>query len=357
MKRSFGIDILRTGSIILVILRHYAFYTEFNWGYFAVESLFVVSGYLIGQMLFNSYYATPQVEVEALKKFMFRRWMRVFPLYYFLLLVKFIIAPAIGIKIIFYFLFIQNHTVNVDFYPVTWTLCIEEWFYVLTPLAIFVFMRYISNKNFHMLLLLIGTIILINFLRAFWVYKTDIPYGGIIGNVPLRQDAPLMGLLLAFIKFRYRPAFDKLNKLSVFIVGLILMTLFMWAMHVVQFPNDLRDKFVWTRTVSFHFLGLITALCLPFLEQSIPLGESKWMQHVNTFVKWGGKLSFALYLTHGEVLHLLVKWLKNDMSYRNISYIGIAITIGLSWFLHWAIEKRVLEWRDKKKPDNWQAKI
>lgn len=357
MKRSFGIDILRTVSIAMVIFRHFGFYTGFNWGYFAVESLFIVSGYLIGQMLFHGYYATPVVEAAALKKFMFRRWMRVFPLYYFLLLVKFILTPAIGLNIIWYFLFLQNHFYGVSFFPVTWTLGIEEWFYVLTPLIVYVFMRYVSARPKHLLYLLAGIIVMITLARTVWVYHTDRPWGALTGNIPFRLDSPLIGVLLAFIKIKYPAVFGRLNRLPVFLAGLALMGVFIWVLHIVRTPVDRMDEFFWTRTISFTILGLLVAMMLPYIEKSIPEPKGAAGKFIGSFLKWGGKLSFAMYLVHTDVHLYLEKYLHGKVPEPAIGWIAVPITIGLAWLLHHYIEKKALDWRDKKQPDNWQSKI
>ncbi|TND01578.1 MAG: acyltransferase 3 [Bacteroidetes bacterium] len=357
MKRSFGIDILRTVSIAMVIFRHFGFYSGFNWGYFAVESLFIVSGYLIGQMLFHGYYATPVVEPAALKKFMFRRWLRVFPLYYFLLIVKFILAPAIGINIIYYFLFLQNHFYGVSFFPVTWTLGIEEWFYVLTPLIVYIFMRRVSAQPKHMLMLLAGIILIINLARFGWVYYSDRPWGGLTGNIPLRLDSPLIGVLLAFIKIKYTGVFNKIHRLPVFLCGLALMGVYIWILHIVRTPVDRMNDFLWTRTLSFTILALLVAMMLPYIEKSIPEPKHRLLKFVSAFMKWGGKLSFAMYLTHSDVHLYLEKYLHGKIPDLAIGWLAVPITIGLSLLLHHFIEKKALDWRDKKQPDNWQSKI
>jgi peptidoglycan/LPS O-acetylase OafA/YrhL len=357
MKRSFGIDILRSVSIMMVIFRHFGFYTHFNWGYFAVESLFIVSGYLIGQMLIHSYFATPQVQPEALTKFMFRRWMRVFPLYYFLLIVKFILTPAIGWHIIYYFLFLQNHFYGVSFFPVTWSLGIEEWFYIFTPIALYVFMRKVSSKVFNVFLFFLTIIITINLLRFFWVYYTNRPFDAITGCIPLRLDSPLIGVLLAFIKFGFKDVFKKLNTLPVFLFGLTAMALWIWLMHIIRSPVDRVNSLIWARTISYTTLGIITAICLPFLEQSVPIPPGKIMAQFARLIKWIGKVSFALYLTHGDVHYYTIKLLPKGTADWIIVSVALIATFGVSWLLHWGIEKRVLEWRDRKRPDNWQSKI
>lgn len=355
--RSFGIDIIRTIGIIMVVFRHYNIYTKFNWGYYAVEALFIVSGYLIGQMLFNSYFETPKVQPYALKKFIVRRWLRVFPLYYFLLIVKFILAPAIGLNIIYYFLFLQNNFYGITFYPVTWTLCIEEWFYIVTPFLIYGFLRFVSQKPAHLTVFLLSIILFIVIARSVFVHITDRPFGGLTGNVPLRLDSPLMGVFLAWIKFNYKNIFNKMNTLWFFLCGIGAISLFTVALYWVRSPIDRIDDFFWTRTVLYNFLGITTMMVLPYMEKSVKVPEGKLWGILAFIMKWAGKLSFAIYLTHTEVMRYMQSFLSNHLPQPLIIFLAIIATTTISFVLHQLIEKKALEWRDRRHPDNWQTKM
>ena len=90
MKRSFGIDLVRTVAILIVMLRHYGLLGGFNFGIYAIEFLFVVSGYLIGQILIKSFYSVESISFSTVKLFMMRRWFRILPMYYLAILIKFI---------------------------------------------------------------------------------------------------------------------------------------------------------------------------------------------------------------------------------------------------------------------------
>ncbi|HVG40283.1 MAG TPA: acyltransferase, partial [Chitinophagaceae bacterium] len=88
-----SINGLRAISILLVIISHVAVYYQADWfiGQFGVNVFFILSGYLITRLLL--------VEEESkgtinLKKFYVRRTLRIFPAYYFMLLVYFILQVA-----------------------------------------------------------------------------------------------------------------------------------------------------------------------------------------------------------------------------------------------------------------------
>lgn len=352
MSRSFGIDLMRTLSILLVILYHYGLVKGFNLGYFAIEFLFVISGFLIGQILFNDFYSTETVEASSVKRFMIRRWFRILPLYYFAILVKFIVDPSIGWNVFYYVFFLQNHFYGVTFYPETWTLVIDEWFYLGTPILLFLFMRYISGEKKAVGFYILGLIIFINILRIAWVYYSDRKWEGLVGNVPLRQDTLLLGVFLSFIKRNYYSIFEKMNSLKVFAFAVTLLVLYIAIIYSIRVPSDHINQFFWTRTLSFSLLSFLVFLSLPFIENSIYPFRPNKLKVVNKAIVWGSKLSYALYLFHGQALVLAKKvFLSVDVSVLLVRISGIILSFFLSYLLYQFLEKKFLIIRDKYYPD------
>lgn len=357
MKRSFGIDLVRAVAILLVILRHYGFTAGFNIGYYAIEYLFVISGFLIGQILFNDFYSSETLEAGSLKRFMIRRWFRILPLYYFAVFAKFIIHPAIGWNILYYVFFLQNHFYGISFYPETWTLVIDEWFYLVIPVMLFVFMRFVSKKDFHVILFIVGIILCINLARTLWVLKTNAQWEGLTGNVPFRQDTLLMGVLLAFVKMKYSSVFEKMKSGSSFFLFALLVTAYISVMYIVRMPVDRVNAFFWTRTINFGLCSFLIALTLPYIESSISFLKPKSLSVVNSTVVWGSKLSYALYLVHTEV-HAAVAFFVAPLSLdaHSIGIVAIFATILVSYILYQFIEKKFLIIRDKYYPDRPHVK-
>lgn len=353
MRRSFGIDLVRTLSIAIVILIHYGFYQGFNFGYYAIEFLFVISGFLIGQILFNDFYSTDQVQTASLKRFMIRRWFRILPLYYFMILVKFILDPSIGWNVLYYVFFLQNHFYGISWYPETWTLVIDEWFYLGVPIMLFLFMRLVSSRKQAVVLFIIGVILMINLLRILWVYYTDTKFAGIIGNVPLRQDTLLFGVLLAYIKMHYRIFFNKLNSLAVFLTSFTILLGYIYLMYTIKKPVDRINEFFWTRTINFGIVSLLVMTTLPYIENSIEGIKVKSLNFVNKAIVWGSKLSYALYLVHFEVLVQTREVMGHFGITKGVSIqlIAVLFTIIISYLLYEYMEKKFLILRDRYFPD------
>lgn len=352
MKRSYGIDLIRTLSILIVILRHYeVLITGFNYGVYAIEFLFVISGFLIGQILIKEFYHTNQITTDSVKHFMMRRWFRILPLYYLAIFLKFIFYPEVGKNIIFYLFFLQNNFYGISFFPETWSLVIDEWFYLGTPILLYLFMKFVNSKPFHVLLFLIATIVVINGLRCFWVYKTNIIWDGINGNIVLHQDTLLIGVVVAFIKRHYQNLFQRMNTKIWFYSGLTAFIVYIFIIRAIRYPEDMVNHYFITRTFAFTICSVIIACMLPYLENSIRPINFKPLNFLNTGVIVGSKISYALYLFHSMALALSVYCFDTLFKEEWIKAIGFIFSIVISYLLYQYVEKKFLIIRDRYYPE------
>ena len=91
-KRVFGLDLMRSIAILLVVFSHYmmpfhlnkriAFILSTFTGTTGVEIFFVLSGFLIGGILMKIYNAGDKLTFSQIKDFWIRRWFRTLPNYY-----------------------------------------------------------------------------------------------------------------------------------------------------------------------------------------------------------------------------------------------------------------------------------
>jgi len=142
-----GLDSLRALAIALVLMSHYngfvardsifGFLGEVGWA--GVDLFFVLSGYLIGNQLLAP---AARGEALSLKAFFARRLLRTLPNYYVVLAVYLLLphsviwgktmAPAWR-----YLSFTQNFGLQYgETFTHSWSLCIEEQFYLVLPLAV-----------------------------------------------------------------------------------------------------------------------------------------------------------------------------------------------------------------------------
>jgi peptidoglycan/LPS O-acetylase OafA/YrhL len=158
------LDGIRGCAILAVLLIHtsaakldtgFLFNWVYGWGWIGVDLFFVLSGFLITGILWES-----RNRVEYFRNFYARRILRIFPLYYALLIFVFFLLPHFPVpgrdQVVFhgtildqlwYWLYVSNigealgYPVGNALLGITWSLCIEEQFYVIWPWLVRKFSR------------------------------------------------------------------------------------------------------------------------------------------------------------------------------------------------------------------------
>jgi peptidoglycan/LPS O-acetylase OafA/YrhL len=151
-----GLDGLRAIAFLLVFFYHIT-WIEFGW--VGVQLFFVLSGFLITGILIDM--KTRLAGAAYFVKFYGRRFLRIFPLYYFYLLVMWLLATWLAANQLkpkymelFHNQFPYALTYIYNFYAASplferyssflthlWSLAVEEQFYILWPLLIFLVPR------------------------------------------------------------------------------------------------------------------------------------------------------------------------------------------------------------------------
>lgn len=223
-----SLDGLRAVSIGLVLFAHlcgtfnFPFEHEFfNAGNLGVRVFFVISGFLITGILLKEIEKTGTVNLQ---KFYYRRTLRIFPPYYFFLLVVGILALCGILKLplsewlaaIFYV---------SDFAPIsvweighTWSLGVEEQFYLLMPGLLF----FGKRRAFFVLC---AVIVLCPFVRlGTFVLFPDVDSRWVGFGFQANADSLATGCLLAFVRQTLweKIAYQKMMRSGVFVVFPIL---------------------------------------------------------------------------------------------------------------------------------------
>lgn len=343
MTRNIGLDILRTISICCVLLQHCGIAIPFFYrpgiGGLGVEVFFVLSGFLIGDILLRQ--LQKENSFKSIKTFWFRRWFRILPAYFFVLSFKFIfIDHTIGANIIYYYLFLQNNIYGTEFYPETWSLVIEEWFYMMLPLFLYFFIKLKGLTLKKGMLYFILFIILEIILRfVFVTVKSNAGYPVINSNFLLRFDSFMMGVILAYLKSYYLYIFEKLNKTWLFLVAIILLIIYLVKInsHTVSFDESTFLKIFHHPTVSF-----LIALTIPFFYfinlSNINFQLQKIIKYIFTNIS---KLTYSLYL-----IHPFFYWIfDNNHNFLSI-LLFFCCTFCSAIGLYFIIEKPFLKLRD-----------
>lgn len=305
-----SLDGLRAISIIIVIFSHlvlnkyipFHFLTDvkllmpftllFTDGGFGVNVFFVISGFLITSLLLKE-------ELNgkiSLKNFYIRRTIRIFPAYYFLLFVYFIlclfniiqISQASWLSSLTYTkYFFPNYDFVTDHF---WSLSVEEHFYLLWPLV------FIGGSKFRKwsLVLMVALVPLLKIYSHFYtlnIYGHDLFHKN---SIFFRVDSIALGCLVAIyiskIIEKLQSSFLLVFRIS--IISLILM----------RFVPKLAMKFgvedLYILDVFFNSTSTISnVLIVAIMLYSIFGPHKGWFNFLNNpIVKYIGVLSYSLYL-------------------------------------------------------------
>ncbi len=154
MKRSASLDFLRGAAALAVAVPHYLtagapFSPAIEAvAISAVEVFFVLSGFVLAPQIVDQVVGRPW---RNLGVFLSRRWLRTIPPYVAALaVVALMTGHLLSADTLRYLLYVENlfRSANVvDFYPVAWSLAVEEWFYLLFAPLLFLLGRAIGRRD------------------------------------------------------------------------------------------------------------------------------------------------------------------------------------------------------------------
>jgi peptidoglycan/LPS O-acetylase OafA/YrhL len=350
--RIYGLDVLRALAICLVVYEHGNFLLELVSPSLAsariidgVDLFFVLSGFLIGGILLRGM-QRQEISFDFVKRFLVRRWFRTLPNYFLFLfinifLIYFGLANGYLNKyLVTFFFFLQNFIKPYDFlYWESWSLSVEEWFYLLFPILLLLGV-FLLRKNAKMLFLLCTLLFIlfstgVRFMKAersFYYYETwDL---WIRKLVICRFDSIGFGLLAAWVRFYFYNAWVKYRWI-LFALG---VTLFIFLLQ-----NDFESNKYFTETSYFTLSALAAALLLPLAEQT-----KKYYTMAGKLVTLISLVSYAMYLTNMGVTAAII---RNNLDYASqpllvyLFYWGF--TLLFSIFIYTVYEKPITDLRER----------
>lgn len=236
-NRNIGYDLIRFTAISFVIISHFAAKYLSICGLWGVELFFVLSGFLIGKIIIIKIYQNEDCSFKNLKNFWLRRWFRTIP-NYFLFLILYTSTNIINKDLIDlrewqkYVWFGQNLAWPIgSFFGVSWSLAVEEWFYLIFPLVLWLCLKVAKSYKVH----IHDSKVLFFCIISIYMIIPLILRINSIGNgnwdawhrkiVIMRLDAMMYGVLAAAISNWYDKLWSILASYYFFILGLILITI------------------------------------------------------------------------------------------------------------------------------------
>ncbi|MBC2128437.1 acyltransferase family protein [Listeria marthii] len=306
-----SIDGLRAFAVIAVI----AYHLNFSWakgGFIGVDIFFVLSGYLITNILLTQWEKTQSLQ---LKQFWIRRFRRLIPAVYVMIVVVVIYAVFFHPEIlknlrgdaIASFFYVSNwwfifHDVSYfDSFGLPsplknlWSLAIEEQFYMIWPAFLLVFLKWVKNPK-----LLLKIVIGLGLLSAIWMAVLYVPGtdpSRVYYGTDTRAFDLLAGCALAFVWpfTRLSPVVPKKSKAvlniagTISVLGFILFTAFVSEYQPLLYRG-----------------GLLLVAILGVIMIATISHPASYLSKIFSFkpLRWIGTRSYGIYLWHYPIITL-----------------------------------------------------
>jgi peptidoglycan/LPS O-acetylase OafA/YrhL len=346
------LDFLRALACFLVIMSHSPVSADANFivrsinlgGWVGVDLFFVLSGFLVSGLLFEEYLRTSRVR---LLRFAVRRALKVYPAFYFYLCVTtlaiFLLAEDrtnIGIeKLAAEALFVQNYFPST--WGHTWSLAVEEHFYISVILVIGFLVSRIRPKPFAGVPIAVAAICAgclgLRIIFCEGTHEALIPH-----TTHMRIDALSFGVLLAYLRHVHSIYFLRLVRMCYgrfLCLGLALL--------MPSFIYGVREN-VWMTTygLTTNYLG---SGCLVAVAVVSERTYSTWFR----FVARIGTYSYSIYLWHAVVVNWIIPRIIEPLQMFGIHAgwifsIVASVLIGVM-FAH-IVEMPILRVRDRLVP-------
>ncbi|MDD2922715.1 MAG: acyltransferase [Anaerolineales bacterium] len=359
-----GLDGLRAVAFLVLFGLH-TDYLQFGW--MGVQLFFVLSGYLITDILLRMKRNLPAKEYFL--KFYGRRFFRIFPLYYFYIFLMLgittwlisvsykpnimrVFADQIWYAIFYVYDFFSAYSgfVSSQFLTHLWSLSVEEQFYIFWPLLIFLVPEK-SLKKLFLAGIIAGPIFRI---ALFLIHQ--------FGFIPFRDPAALAMYPLPFshvdafafgayiTRFSIPNARKQLTYLGFAIPVIGFATQYaatgsIEPISALGYPVTMPDgyQFIWAYTLLNYWFAVLI-YCVIHEKKSFQFLEWSPLQYL-------GKISYGLYIYHFPIIWFAGRIRDLDVSEKIVpplilllSFLGTVAVASISYFV---IEKPFLNLKDR----------
>jgi peptidoglycan/LPS O-acetylase OafA/YrhL len=323
----------------------------FHWFFLfrdSIEIFFVLSGFLIGNILFKLHQHEGIINYRFLKEFFKRRWFKTIPAYYLVVVLHLIIGYTLWAGLLDgfnfrFFTFTQNLTQSAFyFFPVSYSLAIEEWFYLLLPASLLLLQWIIPSAAFGRNLLTVSLFFIVAFtaIRCY-LFFTQLPQlhwdTQVRKALLIRLDVSMYGVLASWVFNAFKKQFLKYQH-PAFIAGCLLLVF----SHYIRYyhPQSLFSYGLYFTVVPFAF-----SLWLPLLYQ-LKIKEG-FLRRTITYISL---TSYSYYLLHlSPILFLMMHFWPAQTVAESFLEVGVFLCISFtcSHVLYTCVEKPIMDLRER----------
>lgn len=375
-----ALDGLRAIAFLLVLLIHYY---KLPWGFAGVNFFFVLSGFLITGILFDT-----RDRPDRARRFYLRRALRIFPLYYGVIVMVVLLQPWLrwnlswpwiawpaylgnflrlwggGVRdpLIRSVAYAQLHSATypkvVFYFGHFWSLCVEEQFYLLWPWVVF------ATRSKRALMGICLTVVAVSpLLRSVvanhtptWMNNMELT--SVVG-VPFQLDALLLGALLALL-WRGQNR-ELLQQVAQWTLGILSFCALGYAVHIYRiYPHGhLRDLYQYPDWRATWDLSLLNVYGAALMICALKPGSLTYRLLNGRALRYLGRISYGAYVFH-DIPHMtyerwVLAWQQRAHFSQGVAQkitvlVALTMTIILAGLSYRFIELPILSLKERWAP-------
>ncbi len=331
------------GVAILAVLLFHAGAPFARGGFIGVDLFFVLSGFLITALLIKEYDKKGRI---GLKRFYLRRALRLAPALLLLLLVLFVLTVILfnayairynAIDSLIALFYATNWARAFGIHPPnllahTWSLSIEEQFYILWPIMLILMLRFIKSRRKVAILTVCLALLSwgLRVLLALSGSSIDRLYNGLDTRVDTLLIGCALGVVLSSSLIGEKLQ-QVLSKLLLFLapVSALLLVYFCYSLY-------------WKSLQMYLWIYFVVELLAAILILAIFVSKGNVVNRLLSFrlFVWIGSISYGLYLWHWPVYRVMFIF---KMDGRLVLLYGVPVTFVIATLSYYLMERPILK--------------
>jgi peptidoglycan/LPS O-acetylase OafA/YrhL len=318
-------------------------------GEMGVTLFFVLSGFLITYLILSEQELTGNFSI---KNFYIRRILRIWPLYFAVIAVTFLLFPLLskmlkqpinhGANIFYQLTFLSNFDVmriekfrpgtEIMMQDITWSVAIEEQFYAFWPLIFF----FLPRK---FILPAICSVVTGSLLFRFY-YAND-RFTLYFNTLAVMSDLGI-GALFAYFIISSKKVRNFFQQSTIYMTLFSFLLFFISLMYYDELQSTAIGKYLYHPYFDLLFGFIIASQSMIIITSKLQLGNIGFARKL-------GKYTYGIYLLHPialEIIHVIGKAFhlsKNSFFTFSLAGVsGFALTLFISWLSYEYFEKKFL---------------
>lgn len=342
LKYSPELDGLR-GAAILSVMAFHAHAPFLKGGFIGVDAFFVLSGFLITSLLVSEYDRYISV---SLKNFYMRRMLRLAPALIVLLLIFCLIsflflsyqqANRNYIDSLISLFYLSNWARAFSLHPPyflghTWSLSIEEQFYIVWPILLLTLLRFSSSRK--VVVFFTASLALLAWALRVYLHMKGATPERLYNGLDTRADALMVGCALGVA---YASGFFNKNNRKLILSKILVIISPVSALILLTFSVIANWRSPYMYQFGFFAIELLTAT----IVVDVMVNNKSIIKRIlaTKALVWTGSISYGLYLWHYPIYRAMFLL---EMSGLVVITIGSLITFAVAALSYYFMEKPIL---------------